>query len=391
MPFAEPIRKRANRGGVKGGSEGVVAGVAKDVPDGNNRTLTWLICLSVVSGLFGVLELLAVTESLSLALIADGMHTLLDCLCYVVNLVAEVKVQKDLAKQPGPEQLKEEQTRLLIDEEICCQITEDDLQTDLCNWGVLDLINGKDCKIGGSPKTKYNCPCHDTECGTENSAMEASAVVLSPVSNTWIFGGTLFTGIVMLGASTWVTIDACLKLSSVYNGDAEETSLDRDARVTLIIVSVVGFTLRFGLLLASLWLPQLHSYHHMPGQRCSHKHNIHLFASLLHLIADQLESVVLVIVAILIYLGFNSTLVDGIGSLVIATIVIYLSLRLMAHLYKTTYAGSKSGSGAASASASGPGVGAAQGRENPTLGGAQSEAEELQLRGRSMCCTHSYS
>mmetsp|Transcript_21802 Transcript_21802/g.38667 ORF Transcript_21802/g.38667 Transcript_21802/m.38667 type:complete len:341 (-) Transcript_21802:268-1290(-) len=333
MPIVAPVGKKKKNPSVRGKAPATTTvAVAAATADNSNRTIHWLICLSVVSGLFGVLELLAVYRSLSLALIADAMHTLMDCLCYVVNLITEVKVQRDITEQSKAGQEEEQESLLDNDQEsqlFCGEIPTSD--QDICNWGIMDIIQGRDC----SSDSGSICPCDDIGCGDGPQSANKNNLVLSPVSNKWVFGGTLLTALVMFAAAIWVAIDASMGLYDVYNNEGRENDYDTAARNTLIIVSVVGFSLRFGLLISTYWLPQLHSYHHIPGERCNHSHKLHLIASLLHLIADQLESVVLVLVAILISLGYNPSLVDAVGSLVISTMVMYLSMNLLSTLYTT--------------------------------------------------------
>uniref|UniRef100_A0A7S3YEX8 Cation efflux protein transmembrane domain-containing protein n=2 Tax=Lotharella globosa TaxID=91324 RepID=A0A7S3YEX8_9EUKA len=280
-------------------------------------TMNLMVGLVATTFATSLLELLVARYASSVTLAADALHMLLDGFVYTLNLIAEHKAQK--FERARATRMAFEKTR---------------------SPSPLSPIPESDNLLGASSTVEV-CELLSPriiEADAEEASMAASA-------SRWQSASALTTGVVLLGSAITVGLASIMKLTYAAAGSRQASELDGDMDVNFVFLTgLLSACVHTGALLMFFCHPELKHLHHTPTlcfasspgtrrgsrYRVHYRHgDIHLSATLFHIISDILENVGLLVVVILVRLKYHPAIVDAAASVAISGAILVVSASLL--------------------------------------------------------------
>eukprot|EP00470_Lotharella_oceanica_P012679 CAMPEP_0170179738 /NCGR_PEP_ID=MMETSP0040_2-20121228/18958_1 /TAXON_ID=641309 /ORGANISM="Lotharella oceanica, Strain CCMP622" /LENGTH=320 /DNA_ID=CAMNT_0010424013 /DNA_START=57 /DNA_END=1019 /DNA_ORIENTATION=- len=275
-----------------------------------------MVGLAVTTFVTSLLELIAARYASSVTLTADAIHMLLDAFVYTLNLIAEYKSQKfhqarsfrmsiDKTRSPSPRSPEPESEKLLAPGEIVCELF--------------------------SPRI--------LEADAEEAFLAASV-------NRWQSASALATGVLLLGSAVTVCVASIMKLTYAARGSRQAMEMDGNMDLNFVFLTgLMSLFVHTGALAMFFCHPELQHLHHTPtlcfsssalsrrrsARRGHHRHgDIHLSATLFHVISDALENIGLIVVLILVRIElYHPAIVDAAASVAISCAIFVVAGALL--------------------------------------------------------------
>eukprot|EP00471_Norrisiella_sphaerica_P014165 CAMPEP_0184505256 /NCGR_PEP_ID=MMETSP0113_2-20130426/52894_1 /TAXON_ID=91329 /ORGANISM="Norrisiella sphaerica, Strain BC52" /LENGTH=360 /DNA_ID=CAMNT_0026894941 /DNA_START=105 /DNA_END=1187 /DNA_ORIENTATION=- len=326
--------------------------------------------LVILTFITSAMELFASQYAFSLMLAADSLHMFLDAIVYISNLIAEHMDQKlNRAKEEMQFYVDERAharghptyEREEVDEMDDVVIGDDD-NSDEFHERHRFIISKPFANSNKATEEITRIDLEDDEDFLSPRILEAEAksASLAISANKWQVASSMLTGLVLAGSAVSVLTVSVVRFVQAVESK-NDAAVDKEMDTNMIFVSgVVGVSLHICALLAFVFLPELHNFHHKPSllhslgsPRCkmqregdytygcyTHGQDLHISATLFHIIADGLSNVGLLVVLILVKLDFHPVIVDSASAIVISSAVLVMAfclLRVTLPAFKVTF------------------------------------------------------